>query len=211
MVHIDVNGSARYHARRHRAPRSRPAKCLAVATPLREAARRGATPACSSAWPGDMVHIDVNGSARYHARRHRAPRSRPATRSAAATPWREAARRGATPWRAARRGGAASWREAARRGGSPWRALGVGPHRGVHQLGVGRQRAWGSPGRLSARSSQSARRPFRGDASSARAARVGTAESTQVDRAEGSKRERDEGPKRERSVPVLLSYRREAF
>ena len=118
---------------------------------------------------------------------------------------------GATPWRAARRGGAASWREAARRGGSPWRALGVGPHRGVHQLGVGRQRAWGSPGRLSARSSQSARRPFRGDASSARAARVGTAESTQVDRAEGSKRERDEGPKRERSVPVLLSYRREAF
>ena len=95
--------------------------------------------------------------------------------------------------------------------------LGAGAHRGVHSAwgrtvaGVGRQRAWGSPGRLSARSSQSARRPFRGDASSARAARVGTAESTQVDRAEGSKRERDEGPKRERSVPVLLSYRREAF
>ena len=107
--------------------------------------------------------------------------------------------------------GAAPWRGAARRGGSPWRALGVGPHRGVHQLGVGRQRAWGSPGRLSARSSQSARRPFRGDAYSARAARVGTAESTQVDRAEGSKRERDEGPKRERSVPVLLNYRREAL
>ena len=95
--------------------------------------------------------------------------------------------------------------------------LGAGAHRGVHSAwgrtvtGVGPQRAWGSPGRLSARSSQSARRPFRGDASSARAARVGTAESTQVDRAEGSKRERDEGPKRERSVPVLLSYRREAF
>ena len=37
-----------------------------------------------------------------------------------------------------------------------------------------------------------------------------TVESTQVDRAEGSKR-RAEGPERERSVPVLLSYRREAF
>ena len=39
----------------------------------------------------------------------------------------------------------------------------------------------------------------------------GTVEPTQVDRAEGSMRERAEGPKRERSVPVLSSYRREAF
>ena len=39
----------------------------------------------------------------------------------------------------------------------------------------------------------------------------GTVESTQVDRAEGSKQERAEGPKREQSVPVLSSYRREAF
>ena len=186
--------------------------------PPRRAARRGPATwyTSTSTVPPGIMHDGIvrRGPARRHALRrlHRGVKQLGVgPPRAAATPWREAARRGATPWRAARRGGAASWREAARRGGSPWRALGVGPHRGVHQLGVGRQRAWGSPGRLSARSSQSARRPFRGDASSARAARVGTAESTQVDRAEGSKRERDEGPKRERSVPVLLSYRREAF
>ena len=45
----------------------------------------------------------------YHARPHRVPRSRPATRSAGAPPWREAARRGITPWREARRGPATSY------------------------------------------------------------------------------------------------------
>ena len=88
---------------------------------------------------------------RYHERPHRVPRSRPATRSAEATPWREAVRRGIAPWCAARRGPATSYtatstvppgimhdgaprsRPAARSAAaSPWceAALGVGPHRG---------------------------------------------------------------------------------
>ena len=61
----------------------------------------------------------------------------------------------------------------------------------------------GASGAGGARASQSARRPLWGGVSSARAARGAQVESAQVDRAEG--------PKRERILPVLSSYRREAF
>ena len=103
---------------------------------------------------------------RYHARPHRVPRSRPATRSAGATPWRETARRGITPWRAARRGPATSYtvtstvlpgimhdgivrRGPARRHGRRWL------HRGVKQRGAtpwrAARRGGAAPWRKSAR------------------------------------------------------------
>jgi hypothetical protein len=127
----------RHHAqRRHHEP----------AVPLRRHARRRLrrrpvyTPATS--------YSDDNGAAPVSCTTASVPRSRPATRSTGATPWREATRRGTTPLRAARRGLATSYtmtstvppgimhdgaprsRPAAR--SVAWReaALGFGPHRG---------------------------------------------------------------------------------
>ena len=170
----------REHRRRHRTrrrQRRRPVSCttascaavppgdtLAGATPWREAARRGATPACSSAWPGDMVHMTStvppgimhDGLRRGPARRHALRRLHRGVKQP---------RRWAAPW-------LCSSASVGDGGSVALGQFGRGAHRGDISSAWGAA-AWGSPGRLSARSSQSARRPFRGDASSARAARVG--------------------------------------